>query len=439
MTAVAAPARTLSPFSVWLDRSPAALSLFGGLMAFGAYFAMYAFRRPFAAADYNHVAGAAPILALGINYKIALVIAQLCGYALSKVIGIKFVSELPARWRALAILALIGLAELALVGFAYVPAPYNIALMFANGLPLGMIWGLVFGFVEGRRTTELLSSILCASFIVSSGAVKAVGKWLLLQSYASDFTMPMLTGLIFTPLLLVCVLGLTALPPPNAVADIAARVQRAPMDAKARAQLFAVYAPGLVALITLYVLLTALRDFRDNFAAEIWTDVGLGGKADIFATSELPIGVVVLLALAFLAMFKSNRTAIIANVSLINGPGLVLAERPASPAFSLHALGPVSWMILLGGGLYLAYTPFNGAIFERMVAATGKVGTAGFLIYIADSAGYTGSVALLLVKNFSGLHLAWAQFLITASVTSGVLGLGLLAYAARFFIVKLAR
>ena len=309
--------------------------------------------------------------------------------------------------------------------------------MFANGLPLGMIWGLVFGFLEGRRVTEVLGAMLCASFIVSSGAVKSVGKWLMLQSAGrTNYWMPALTGLMFAPLLLVCVLGLAALPPPNAERR-AARVARAPMDAEARAQLFAAYAPGLMALIILYVVLTALRDFRDNFAVEIWTDVGMGGKADIFATSELPIGAVVLLALAFLAVFKSNRTAIIANVSLI-GFGLVLAG-VSSLAFSLHALGPVSWMILLGGGLYLAYTPFNGAMFERMVAATGKVGTAGFLIYIADSAGYTGSVALLLVKNFSGLHLAWAQFLITASVTSGVLGLGLLAYAARFFIVKLAR
>ena len=58
-------------------------------------------------------------------------------------------------------------------------APYNIGLMFLNGLPLGMIWGLIFGFLEGRRTTEFLGSILCASFIVSSGVVKAVGAWLL--------------------------------------------------------------------------------------------------------------------------------------------------------------------------------------------------------------------------------------------------------------------
>ena len=87
----------------WLSRAPAPVfAIYGGLMAFGAYFAMYAFRQPFTVASY---ADAAPVL---VQYKIALVIAQVFGYALSKVAGIKLVSELPPPRRAAAILALIG-------------------------------------------------------------------------------------------------------------------------------------------------------------------------------------------------------------------------------------------------------------------------------------------------------------------------------------------
>lgn len=393
-------------------------------MAFGAYFAMYAFRKPFTAASYAEVADWV------IDYKIALVIAQVFGYALSKVIGIRFVSELPGRWRALAIVALIGLAELALVGFALVPAPMNILFLFLNGLPLGMIWGLVFGFLEGRRTSEILGSILCASFIVASGAVKSVGKWLMLQGYADEFVMPALTGLLFAPLLALCVWGLTHLPPPSP-ADIAARVERAPMNKAARSALFAAYAPGLIALIILYVMLTALRDFRDNFAAEIWQGVGLGEQAALFALTEIPIGLTVLVVMAGLAIFRNNRTAILANLILI-GAGLCLTSM-ASAAFYLGLVGPVMWMVLLGAGLYLAYTPYNGLMFDRLLAATGKVGTAGFLIYVADSSGYLGSVGLLLFKNFSGLELPWVDFLIAASAVSGVLGLALLVYASVYF------
>ena len=400
-------------------------------MAFGAYFAMYAYRKPFAAAGFVDVDGTGWLASNGIDYKVALVIAQVCGYALSKLIGIKVISELPARWRSLAILLLIGIAELALVGFAYIPAPWNIIMLFANGLPLGMIWGLVFGFLEGRRTTEFLGSILCASFIVASGAVKSIGKWLLLNGSATEFTMPMVTGLIFTPLLFVCVAGLATLPPPNA-ADIAARVERGPMNAAARRTIFRTYAPGLIALILLYVLLTAMRDFRDNFAAEIWADVGMGDKSGIFAVSELPVGATVLVAMALLALFKANKLAIVANLLLV-GSGLVIGGA-ASIAFHLRLIDPVSWMIALGAGLYLSYTPFNGALFDRLLAATGKAGTAGFFIYIADSFGYAGSVSLLLIKNFGGLQLPWAQFLVATSVVSAVFGLALLAFAARFFM-----
>src|ERR1700742_2459992 len=95
-----AAASRLPPFMQrlrrWLSKAPAPVfALYGGLMAFGAYFSMYAFRKPFAVASY---ADAAPFL---VSFKIALVIAQVMGYALSKVAGIKFISEMPPHRRPL--------------------------------------------------------------------------------------------------------------------------------------------------------------------------------------------------------------------------------------------------------------------------------------------------------------------------------------------------
>jgi ABC-type uncharacterized transport system permease subunit len=74
--------------------------------------------------------------------------------------------------RALSIVFLTGIAEFALILFSIVPPPFNIILIFLNGFPLGMIWGLVFAYLEGRKTTEILGTILSISFIVSSGFVK---------------------------------------------------------------------------------------------------------------------------------------------------------------------------------------------------------------------------------------------------------------------------
>ena len=39
------------------------------------------------------------------------------------------------------------------------------------------------------------------------------------------------------------------------------------------------FLPGLVLLVIIYFFLTAYRDFRDNYAAEIWADLGRGDQA----------------------------------------------------------------------------------------------------------------------------------------------------------------
>ena len=416
----------------WLERAPAPVfALYGGLMAFGAYFAMYAFRKPFTVASF---AAAAPVL--GVDFKIALVIAQVLGYALSKVAGVKVISETPPHRRAVAILALIGGAELALLAFPLIPAPWNIACLFFNGLMLGMIWGLVFGFLEGRRISEVLGAMLCAAFIVSSGVVKSVGEFVMLKGLANEYWMPALTGLLFVPLLVLCVLGLSTLPPPNAE-DERLRVARAPMDGAARARMFAAFAPGLIGLVVIYIGLTALRDFRDNFAVEIWNGLGFKNDAQIFTLSELPVAAIVLVTMSLVMFVKDNRQAFLANLALV-AVGLLLAGL-SSFAFQAHWIGPITWMIALGAGLYLAYTPFNALLFDRFIAASGRTGTAGFLIYVADAAGYVSSVALLVVRDFIGLKLSWVEFLRAISYVSALVGLVLIVAAGFYFFRRLPR
>ena len=415
-----------------LERAPPfVFGAYAGLMTFGTYFSIYAFRKAFAAA---HFAGIAPIAT--VDYKVALVIAQVLGYAVSKLIGVRVIAQLPAHRRIGGIVLQCLIAEAALVLFAIVPPPWNIAAMFADGVALGMVWGMVFGFVEGRRVSDLIGAMLCASFVISSGVVKSVGTMVMNAHLAGEWWMPAVTGALFVPVLGLSLLGLATLPPPNA-ADIAERVARVPMDAAARHALLRRFGPGLVALVLIYVLLTALRDFRDNFSAEIWTELGLGGKAELFSLTELPISVMVLVVLATLTLIRNNARALVVNFALVT-LGLVLAAA-SSLAFTAHLIGPVTWMTMLGGGLYLAYTPFNGMLFDRLVAVTGSVGNAGFLIYIADAGGYSGSVALLLLRNLPGLRLPWTQSLIDAGIACGTLGMALMVWAAIYFQRKLRR
>jgi len=57
------------------------------------------------------------------------------------------------------------------------------------------------------------------------------------------------------------------------------------------------------------------------------------------------------------------------------------------------------------------------------MAATSASGHAGLLISVADAAGYVGSAALLLVRNFVHLSLDWSRFLCAASYVVCVIGL----------------
>src|SRR5215471_150375 len=173
------------------------LSILTVVAAFGSYFCMYGFRKPFTAAGYEE------FTLMGLSYKSVLVTAQALGYTLSKFIGIRVISEMPPARRSRAIILLIGIAQAALLLFAFVPAPWNFICLFVNGLPLGMVFGLVLGFLEGRRLTEALTAGLCTSFIIADGVTKSVGSYLLTDEIGvSKEWMPFTAGLLFTPPLL---------------------------------------------------------------------------------------------------------------------------------------------------------------------------------------------------------------------------------------------
>lgn len=396
--------------------------------AFLTYFSMYAFRKPFAVGLYQDA------VVWGMDLKILLIFSQVCGYMLSKFIGVKVVSEMLHEQRGRAIIGLILLAEVALVLFACVPEPLKPLAMLLNGLPLGMIWGLVFSYLEGRKTSELLGAGLSASFIIASGVVKSVGAWLLLHLDVSEYWMPALTGLIFLPLLLVSVYALSMVPEPGAE-DIRLRKQRHPMSAADRWTLFRRYWFGIVALILSYILFTGLRDFRDNFSAEIWLALGMGNEPAVFTYTGARVAVMVLGVLALLMLIRDNFRAMLANHLVIaGGCGLLMLS---TWLFQSQALEAQWWMVLVGTGLYLAYIPYGCFLFDRLVAVAGGVANAGFLIYLADSAGYIGSFSLLMLKHWHLADISWLDFFIVSIYWTAWAGVVLVSLSAVYFYFRL--
>jgi hypothetical protein len=387
---------------------------------------MYAFRKPFTAATFESVSGWETAL----DFKTALLLSQVAGYALSKFIGIKVISEMTAERRVRTLLGLVISAWFALLMLPLLPTPWNIAALFLNGLPLGMIWGLVFSYLEGRRVTEAVGVILCASFIFGSGVVKSVGRWLLIDFGVPELWMPFAVGSLFVIPLFFFTFMLARTPPPSRE-DVEARKERIPLCRNGRLGFFRQYGIGLVALVIPYVFLTALRDFTDNFSAEVWIALGYGDAPGIFAITSLPITLVVLGCLALMMLIRDNRRALLLNHFIVAG-GFLLALG-CTLAFQQGLIGGVSWFILLNTGLYLGYVPFNCILFDRLVAATHSLANAGFLIYVADAFGYLGSVGVLLYKAMAYTMLPWIDFIVNGTYVLGLAGLVLTLVAAAWF------
>jgi hypothetical protein len=77
-------------------------------------------------------------------------------------------------------------------------------------------------------------------------------------------------------------------------------------------------------------------------------------------------------------------------------------------------------------------------LFDRLIAASGTVGTAGFLIYIADASGYLGSCALLVWRNFGLVQLNWLQVFTASAYATSMAGMILMGLSALYFLRKTA-
>ncbi|GAB5514005.1 DUF5690 family protein [Rhodopirellula baltica] len=375
----------------WLTgTNPTAFSIYCIVAAFGTYFCMYAFRKPFTAATYDGM------VAFGVGYKTILITSQVAGYTLSKFVGIKVVSEMPARYRAISIVALITIAEISLLLFAVTPVPWNFVWLFVNGLPLGMVFGLVLGFLEGRAVTETLSAGLCASFILSSGFVKSVGRTLIEVHDVGTFWMPVITGLLFVIPLLMFVWMLSQIPAPSAN-DERLRSKRSPMNGEQRRAFWRRHALGLTGLLSIYVLLTLIRSLRDDFAIEIWSELGVENEPTVFARSEFWVMIGVVIVSGLTSLIRNNRIAFLSSIALLTTGFAIVVAAVAGQTYG--RLSPMTFMVLLGFGMYIPYVAFHTTVFERMIAALRETGTMGYLMYLADALGYLGYVGVMLYRN----------------------------------------
>jgi len=398
-------------------------ALWAIVAAFGTYFCMYGFRKPFTSAGYSEIDF------FGFDFKTILVASQVLGYTLSKFIGIKYISEMPYHGRALVIIGLIIFSHLALLCFALVPVPWNCLMLFFNGIPLGMVFGLVMGFLEGRRYTEALLGFLCASFILADGFCKSVGSFML-EKGVSEHWMPFVSGLIFIGPLFVFVWMLSKVPQPKD-SDILARSKRTPMNGEDRKRFFSKYAIGLSLIILVYLFVTILRSMRADYAPEIWKGLGYDTKPDKFIISELWVTLGIVISSSVMILVKNNTSAFYLGM-VISLLGFILTLI-AVIGLKNHMLDGFWFMVLVGLGLYLPYVLVHTTIFERLIAMTREKGNCGYLMYLADAIGYLGYVAVIISNAFVSKQSALLDLFISIVSSISILSIILIVLACIYF------
>jgi MFS-type transporter involved in bile tolerance (Atg22 family) len=178
-----------------------------------------------------------------------------------------------------------------------------------------------------------------------------------------------------------------------------------------------------------------MRDVRDSFEVEIWHSMGIKDNT-IYTKIDTIISVVVLVAMSLLILVKKNLKAFrLIHMMIISGCVLIGI---GTALFTLNVVSPMVWMTLAGLGLYLAYVPYNAVFFERLLASFHYKGNVGFLIYVADSMGYLGSVSVLLVKELGQPSVSWGAFFKDSVLAVAVVG-GICATLSLLYFMRSAR
>lgn len=252
--------------------------------------------------------------------------------------------------------------------------------------------------------------------------------------HVNEYLMPFYTGAIFVIPLLLFVFFLELMPPPTEE-DLRLRTKRLPMDAAERKSFLQRFMPGIILTLIIYVLLTIMRDVRDNFEVEIWASLGVKDNT-IYTRIDSIISIAVLVAMSLLILIKHNLKAFsVIHVMIILGCLLIGV---GTILFVLHIIPPMVWMTFAGLGLYLGYVPYNAVFFERLLASFHYKGNVGFLIYVADSMGYLGSVSVLLIKELGHPDISWGTFFRQSVMIVAVIG-GISATLSLLYFRRIAR
>jgi MFS family permease len=383
----------------------------GGVLV--AYFLVYALRKAFTASTFDGFS------LWGLDYKVVISICQIAGYLLSKYHGIKIVSELKRKHRLPAIIVSALGAELALLLFGMIPYPVNFFCLFFNGLFLGCMWGFLFCYIEGRRFTDILAGFLGVSIVISSGAAKSLGLYVL-SFHVSPFWMPAIIGGVAMPLLIGISFLLDKLPEPT-TEEKSEKSERTPLYKAQRKALLKKYSAFLIPLLLVNVLYTVLRDIKEDFLVDIIRHTNVTLDSFLFVRMDSIVTLLLLVILGSMIKVRNNhRALIILLILMLSGSVIILLS---SLFFEDLSATPVLWLFLQSMGIYTAYLAFQTIFFDRFIACFKIKGNVGFFIYMADFMGYLASCLFLFGKSLLNVRVNWLEYYNLLSISISIISI----------------
>ena len=234
--------------------------------------------------------------------------------------------------------------------------------MFFNGLSLGCMWGVIFSFIEGRRTTDILASLLGISIVISSGVAKSIGLFVMNTLHVGEFWMPALIGAFALPV--------------------------------------------LILLFVANLLLVILRDIKEDFLVKI---IDMSGHSSwLFAQIDSVVTLIILALFGMMVFVKSNIKVLVILLSMVVAGTATMSF--VSLNYDTLQLSTVTWLFIQSLSLYIAYLCFQSIFFDRFIACFKIKGNVGFFIVTIDFIGYTGTVLVLMFKEFFNTDINWLDF-----------------------------
>lgn len=383
-----------------------------------------------------------PALFHHLSPKTMLVLAFTAGYALGKVPAFFAVSKLPPWKRLRVLLGIVLFSFVTIVCFFKCASIlFQSTLVFVGAIPLSSMFGVMTQYLEGRRATDKLNIGLSLVMLLGGGLARSIAAGMHKAMNDEWDNVPVMVAAVYLPICLVSLVVLDTTPPPTKT-DAQLQQERRPLSMRSGASFFAKFWPGLSLVFLGYAAASAVRNFREYFAADIYEQALHRGHHRIHNTTfndnvepweflvlELPAAVVTGVAIYSISFVQSNRKALFMISAFITIGGTIcmvstlcytdglFGKMPSNRTNGTNHSGgsndgdriipsPTAgyiWIFAISTGTYLMYLPGGFLMFDRLIAASRVDVSAAFLIYGSDIFGQFATFGITVLKEFGAV------------------------------------